>query len=235
MFRIPLLAIASCFALQASPVVFSSCTSGNTTVTSTTTGCSLSNPPFNNAVAEVDIVAAQPTPQDINIQVESSAYYNFCPDVCPQPPLSASGRISINDIDYTPGPVRSGFIRISGGFSNENGDSAGWTINDGLHVFPDCGLPGFMGITYGCAGTTPLLPFELGVPFSFNALIANSVSVLPGQRNLGAAGGVILGFTLFEADGTTPVAVLPEPSTYALMFAALGFLPIVLLTRRRGL
>ena len=232
MFRIPLLAIATCLTLQATPIVFSSCTVGDTTVTSTTTGCILSDS-FNNGQAEVDITALQPTTQSVNIQVESGAVYKGCPpDVCPQSPLSASGRISVNDIDHTSGPVRSGFIRITGGFSNIRGDSAGWSINDGLHVFPDCGLPGFMGITFGCAGTTPLLSFELGVPFSFNALVANGISVLPGQTVRGASGGVILDFTLFEADGTTPVAVLPEPSTYALMFAALGLLPLFVLTLR---
>jgi hypothetical protein len=57
---------------------------------------------------------------------------------------------------------------------------------------------------------------------------------MPPQPGSGADDEVILTFALFEANGTTPVAVLPtpEPSTFALLCIGTGLLPIFF--RRRA-
>ena len=62
----------------------------------------------------------------------------------------------------------------------------------------------------------------------------DGVSVTPPQPGFGQDDEVVLTFTVFEADQTTPVAVLPtpEPSTYALLFLEMGLLPVLLLRKR---
>ena len=202
MWRIPLLAIASCFALQASPIVFTTCSVGDTTATPCPPG-GLSDPPLNNVQMSVFVTAAQPTVNDIALVGFPVYFNNGCPpDVCPQPAASASVRLTVNDIDYTTGPERSGLIQVTASIDNERSESAGWRINDGVHAYVDC-LPGFSSGVFGCMGTATV-PFELGVPFSVNAVVANSIFVPPGQTVRGPSGVVQLMFTLFEADGTTP-------------------------------
>lgn len=209
MWRIPLFAIATCLTLQAGPVVFTTCTLGTTTATPCPPE-GLSDPPFNNVHIGVFVVAAEPTLDNITLDTGPNYFNSGCPpDVCPQLAASESARLTVNDIDYTTGPVRPGFVRITAGLDDERRAAVDWSISNGLHTYVDC-LPGFGSSGVGCGGTATV-PFELGVPFTVNAIVANGVSLPPSGLGRGPIGDVHVMFTVLEADGTTPVAVLPTP------------------------
>jgi hypothetical protein len=239
MWRIPLLAIATCLTLQASSMVTYNCTIGTTTAnpcpeTSFGLALGLTNPPFDNAHASAFAQVSEPTLANIAVHAATSLFYDGCSVTsCPEPPLSTSAQAILNDSDYTTGSVRSGFIQVSETIFSLHGnpEAATWSISDGSHNYSGC-LPGSSGVE-GCSGMATL-PFELGVPFMVSASAINGFSIAPRQTGFGTDSEVDLTFTVLEADGSTPVAVLPtpEPSTYALLSIGLGLLPVVLLARR---
>lgn len=192
----------------------------------------LTNPPFDNAHASAFAQVIEPTLENITVHAAAGVTFDPCLGCPPQPvPLGAAAIASVNDVDYTTGPMRSGVIQITQSINDNRGTGfPNWSISDGSHSYSGCLAPGNDG--FSCSGTATF-PFGLGVPFIVNAGAFSGAGIIPPQTIYGQDQEVDLKFTVFEADGTTPVAVLPtpEPSTYALLLCGMGLLPLLLLKR----
>jgi hypothetical protein len=117
----------------------------------------------------------------------------------------------------TSGPPRAGFIDLSlsahafslDGNANSTASVGGYTAS---------------GSSEGCEGECTideLLPFTLGTPFNIG--IFDSASLTAEDSNFGSAeGDSDIQFSLFEADGVTPVMIEPVPEPGALGLALLG-------------
>src|SRR5579875_2172796 len=230
-----LLAAAAPLAVRATTIATTSCTAGSITDTpcpgnmNLTTGLSGPNYFVSSFAQAID------TPTG-NIVVTGGATAYYTVSGLPEPTLSATDTAVVNDIDYTSGPMRPGYIHIAETISSLHGlVSTTWSLTDGSLVYggsPSLGqacLPGSSS-GKGCSGSATL-PFELGIPFQVMASASDGASISPGQTGYGSGDQVTLTFSLFEADGTTPVsfAPAPEPSQFALYLS--GFLAVALLLR----
>ena len=218
------------FALHATTIATTSCTAGSITDTpcpgnlDLTTG--LSGP--NYFVSSY----AQATDSPLgNIVVigGATASYTAVPGLS-EPPLSATDQAVVDDTDYTSGPVRMGFIHITETISSLHAlPTTTWSITGGPYSYGAC-LPGTSS-GQGCTGSATFA-FELGIPFQVMASASDSVAVSPPETGYGASDQVTLTFSLFEADGTTPVAFSPIPEPSAVTLSLFGFLAFAFLGRR---
>lgn len=215
------------FALHATTTATTSCSAGSTTDTpcpgnaNLTTG--LSGP--NYFVSSY----AQATDSPLgNIAVLGEATASYTPGTgLPEPPLSATDQAVVDDVYYTSGPVRPGYIQISETIYSLHGlFTTTWSITDGPYSYGGC-LPGTSNAN-GCTGSDKV-PFELGVPFEVIATASDGVAVSPPENGYGADDQVTLTFSLFEQDRHTSVAFFPIPEPSALALSLFGLLAFALL------
>lgn len=186
--------LAAASVLRASSFSTASCTLGTTTITSTTS-CSLEfvNPDWTSGSIEADAIVS---PLHF---VEADAGI-LPPGVSPLAGGSASGSAGWTEIFTTPGPPRSGVIAILlGSFGEEGGTGS---VSFGPYG-STCSGP-------SCDFSDPSAPFELGTPFTIS-LFASAIGGGCGDDGCTQGGATIDFFALFEADGTTPVGLLPVP------------------------
>jgi hypothetical protein len=134
--------------------------------------------------------------------------------------------ISVDLLFSTPGPVRNGFIALSyiedprNGADSPSQGSRFVSIGD---LSTDHGLS-----VAGGAGMYPLMPFVLGQNFSFHEDLSEQAFANPNFGIFESASPIVnWTFTLFEADGVTPVQVAlatPEPSSAMLWAGGLWVL-----------
>jgi len=144
--------------------------------------------------------------------------------------------ISLDLLFSTPGPVRSGFMQMSFiegfGFGPDAPDFATKHVSIGSSLPPPTIFPGD-GLN---AGTTPMFPFTLGEDFLFHEDLAMQATDYPNYGIFeSAAPKLHWTFTVFEADGVTPVQIslaTPEPRSSAL--TAGGFLILLSSLLMRG-
>ena len=218
-----LLAMMTSSALYATSVTFTSCTAGTTTLSpcpgniTLTTGLYGPNY-FVSAFAATGPATGQ---SGFSALAETTASYTGPPPP-PLPPLSAAATASDDVVAFTTGPSRLGLIDLTmlRGPITSNGGSADVSITDGVHTyFPVCAA---VFCTYRAT-----LPFDLGTRFQFmvSAGAGSSVTYSPsGPSGSGSGGLADLTFTLLEPDGktTVPYYVVPEPSTFSLLFLVLA-------------
>lgn len=147
-----------------------------------------------------------------------------------QAQFSASSNVAVSVNLFTNGPLRLGYVEISGGsqttaagFGSANiSASVGTALNLGCGVNQSC---------YSLSNT--LQPFELGTSFTFSQTQHSTGQSDIIQNQGDSVANTSETFTFFEADGVTPVAVfdaasaVPEPAAwtlFALGLAGLGAL-----------
>jgi hypothetical protein len=208
MHRFIFLMLAAVCVLRAAPFSTATCRLGTTTITSSSCSIPFVNPDGTSGFIEADAsVSLQPNSGSVGADA----------GVGPAgvtPPSGADASASAGDTETftTPGPPRPGLISVLLNSAGEEGGEATATV-DGF----SCGGPGF------CSSGGPDLPTELGVPFTIFLSASAFCCVPPAQ------GSASYEFTLFEADGTTPVPVIPvgppqptpEPSTFGLALLSL--------------
>jgi MYXO-CTERM domain-containing protein len=136
----------------------------------------------------------------------------------------AQGQLGAGLTATSAGPVRTGIIQLSlssGSGHSAYADSAAWVQVGSYYCIE-------------CFGLTGSYPFTLGVPFGISisdTVRAVSVDFFDGYSFASSN----ISFSLFEADGVTPVLIeqtepTPEPGTLGLALAGIG----LLLWRRRS-
>ncbi len=140
-----------------------------------------------------------------SVTARADAYYNPCGIYCGAVPPSLFAAADVTAV--TLGPVRSGFIEMTGNGSGEYG----------------AGRVSIGNYSYLCGELCPIpegvwMPFTLGVPFDID-VSANAIILGP----VYGAGDISLQFSLFENTGASVVvydaaAAVPEPA----MFTAVG-------------
>jgi hypothetical protein len=205
--------------------------------------CSVSlAPPFGfgqahanvNATLYLPVLGSPSTPVGGEIGADIGVFTGI-----PSPDINTVGRaefsISLDLLFSTPGPVRSGFMQMSFiegfGFGTDGPDSATKHVSIGSSLPPPTIFPGDLLN----AGTTPLFPFTLGEDFLFHEDLAMEASDYP---NFGIFESAVpklhWTFTLFEADGVTPVQIAlatPEPASW--WFLGCGCFCLLAFGRRR--
>lgn len=142
-------------------------------------------------------------------------------------PASANATANINVQLATAGPARQGYIEITRPLNQWVGSagvfSGTWSVSIGS-LTGSCFTVGPNGNCSEIADPFyvdhfgPTLPFELGVPFTFDeSFTAGAYS----DVTSGGSAGIVqegLGFRLVEADGTAvPIETTPEPASLALV------------------
>jgi hypothetical protein len=215
-------AISSLASATTTTYVF--CSAGATTQTGSTACTLQSSHYFVSATAQV------PASQDPSAVVSASAGYQA--GLNPPPPfgklqIAVKAYASETETFATTGPPRSGVIQFDISMSSRFGGTADAIITDGMHMYSfSCG-PGSL---YGCSFNEQVT-FDLGAVFEATASGSAEASGLftPGETVLAGPLAAVESISLFESDGTTPVAfsLVPEPSTRDL--ALFGFAAAALL------
>jgi hypothetical protein len=144
----------------------------------------------------------------------------------------------------TAGPLRAGVIAVSLLQGNSRFGMSAAGISDGVHTYALGTCSKVLNPTENFCDNSYKAPFELGKPFSALAYIdeagnSNSELFLP-------MAGASVEFSLFEADGVTPVDfafapdgtpgvpinITPEPRTFA-MFGVMAVVGVAVGVRRR--
>jgi hypothetical protein len=223
------LLIASC-TLRATSVVFSSCSAGSTTLTPcpgdfTLTG-GLSGPGYIAAAfASANDFNNSPAVPEGGLTVVANAISRAS---SPTAPLLSSLAYATDSIVYqSTGPERTGFIefQVTLGYLHQDVDGAATAqFSDGVHQYSYSGGGGVHGSTppshcfiEDCEYSATV-PFDLGTTFQVS-VGANTLHLQGGAQPYNDEAQVT--FSLFEADGTTPVAftAVPEPSYSGLILA----------------
>jgi hypothetical protein len=191
-----LLSLAVSAFLQAQPVTFATCSVGETTITSSTS-CTIQFPTSPFSGGEVD-AEAQVTGSPGSVNAEASGGATADPGV----PWYANARASETDYYSTAGPVRQGYISL---------------VEDAFGGLAQVSVGSFHGDISG------MFEFELGTtPFIAQVGAGAGGAGDPASGGRSSAG---YNFTLYEADGKTPVPLLvlaaPEPLMPATCWAAL--------------
>lgn len=155
------------------------------------------------------------------------------------PPLTeyqASSTASTGNIRIeTPGPARQGLIRFDIEVTNFHSGSAFAVITDGVRQYSLQSTPG--GCQLHACSDAATMPITLG---SFLSLSSDSGTFLSGNfafdNFAGAGGSADVKFSLFEADGITPVEIfaVPEPSSVGFMLAEEIFFVLILVKLKSG-
>lgn len=163
------------------------------------------------------------------------AQYNFCCN------FNGSGGdyIDVNaftsdtETYYTGGPPRTGMAEILfAGFGFDSGPTDA-TISELGHTLDLSCTP---DNRHGCSNSLVIpfapvsYPFELGVPFQVSMSDQVGALIL-GIFSAKADSRANLTINLFEADGTTPVAILPTPEPTSIVLVGLGIAVAVLYRR----
>ena len=190
--------------LQAQPVTSATCSLGDTTINSSTS-CAIQ---FSTSpVSGGDVEAeAQITSWLGSVSAEASGGATADPGV----PWYANASASDTQYYSTAGPARQGYIGL---------------VQGAFGGFPEVSVGSFQGDVSG------IFPFQLGT--AFMARVAVSAGGAGGPAS-GSDSSASYNFTLYEADGTTPVPLLvlavPEPLTAGFLLAGIG---MIALRRRR--
>ena len=189
------------------------CTEGFGNSTSGPNGCSIGVPGSTTASVNASIFGALDSGDvfDLTVSEFAIALSSGFPII----DANASGFSSENWTLLTAGPVRAGFVSLTG------------TVIDGQDIAVT-DLPveiftiGSTAFNYGCSVASScalptLIPVTLGQPFSLSAEIQDSVDTLSGEGTDGDEFNANLALQFFEADGTTPAVILPEPSYVSLL------------------
>ncbi len=177
------------------------------------------------AVAQIYNDAGEPDPP-LNYQITSRAYETF----------------------ETRGPLRAGIIQVDLGQENYHDGVSEVGISDGIHTYEHGPCLDVLNPRQNSCSTSYTAPFELGKPFSALSYIDESGNTLHGTPVVIESSAAVVSFTLFEADGVTPVDFTfapdgtpgvpvdftPEPSTLA-MFGLIFVFGIASRLRGRGL
>ena len=138
-------------------------------------------------------------------------------------PFSASATVAITADLYTTGPVRQGYVEVSGG--SQTGDGGDGGGNSSYSV--GSAMSSFCPVNSSCYGTlgSRLVPIQLGTSFTFTETQSANGETDPTDFLGDGLANTSETFTFFEADGVTPVTVfdssaVPEPATWPLF--ALG-------------
>ena len=125
----------------------------------------------------------------------------------------------------TPGPLRQGLVSFDFEGTNLPGGSADAFIGDGSREYT---LQ--IGVGFHCqpCSYTATMPITLGSSNLFVDQAAGTflTGAFPNGVPTSQAATMELKFSLFEADGVTPVAmvaIVPEPSSFGLLLAGAGF------------
>lgn len=157
------------------------------------------NPPLSNQDYEISGTATDERINPYYDQLEAGSYKYL--EGQPPSPLAYSVVTSAYETLETAGPVRPGIIS----FSISNGDNSGGSsqagISDGTHTYGE-------GSCSSCGFSEASEPFELGTVFSVLAAATDTGLIWPPTPEAGAA----VTFSLFEANGITPVAIIDAPA-----------------------
>ena len=221
MLRFVFFALAAASVLPASSFSTASCTLGTTTITSSTY-CSL---PYVSPGGPYGTIWAYA--QLLPNRYGSAVEYPFpfveadagisASDLTQQPSWEASGSVGFMETFTTPGPPRDGLTSIFIASSTEEGGRG--SVSVGPYR---CG---YDNATCSLYSEMPL-PFELGTPFTVSLLASADAGTGACMYSPGCpqGGADIEIFQLFEADGTTPVPLIPvpvpEPSTFGLLLVS---------------
>ncbi len=127
----------------------------------------------------------------------------------------------------TAGPVRPGFIEIVPAYDADAEYASLSKLSFSLgYLQGACGAPSRSCSLNNPGANYPNFPriynFNLGDPFSVDVNYASGLDALSEEDDAHASLQFALQFRFFEADGVTPVAISPEPSTSALALIALA-------------
>ena len=135
------------------------------------------------------------------------------------------------DTFLSSGPSRVGFIQFNVTLGQLHGGDSTVVLTDGVNnysyeaTFAEGSTPPFGRCFEGCQWASTV-PFDLGVPFQVNASSNDFESSLYNAETHIAHGNTdaVVTFRLLEANGTTPVpfSVIPEPSTWGMLFLGLA-------------
>lgn len=211
---------------------------GSTTITTTQPGaCSIPlGDPGNHSVsatANGDFTLGDLAgPNLLTLHTDTSTPYFATPGGIFTYNLQASSYISDTHALATTGAVRSGFLQYQGSYDGVgplHGGMSYGTFTLGSIVFNPGPFP--------TASTgVQMVPWTLGSDFTLSSYSESSSSQAGVDEPFGVHADLSLQFRLFEADGTTPVAVVatPEPATAFLSLLPLAAFAAFRIRRRRN-
>jgi hypothetical protein len=234
MARFLFLFLACITAANAGPLTSVSCAFGSITQVASGPIASVCSIPAGSPSVFADAHASEsfsPFSADLITSAEAGAESDILPPLTEYQVSSgaATGNIQLE----TPGPARQGLIRFDIEVTNLHSGSAFAAITDGFRQYRVQSTAG--GCQLHACSDAARMPITLG-----SLLVARSDSgtFLSGnfafESAASAAGRAEIKFSLFEADGVTPVAMfaVPEPSGVAFLLAD-GIFFVLLLRRCR--
>lgn len=224
------------------------CQVGSNPAISSSSSCSINatnSRPSSRASVTVDQLTTIPagglsTPLTVSLSGLASAIPLSNIGSGPNTAANASANATATYELTTLGPVRQGVLTYFGTFSNWDlgaGDDSGQISASLGSLSGSCGgaQPSCSGLFGSVAPRS--VPFTLGNSFSFQLADTFKAFGDPFVQGPGFASGTAnFTFRLFEADGTTPVALYaaPEPGTLGFMLISFVGLGIVVIRARRA-
>lgn len=180
------------------------------------------------------------------------AQYNYCCADPTAPPFSVDVSLFTSDTEtyHSGGPPRMGIAEIlfvgTGCCAPDQGarSTAAAVSESGRTLNVGCTATDFGGCSNGLPNPNMPLPifdlprpypFELGVPFQVSMGAQIVAALNTGLLPNGSANADVttkLTIQVFEADGTTPVAILPTPEPASVALVGLGISVVVLYRKR---
>lgn len=223
-------------ALPASVTLTTTCSSSSQTVTGGSS-CRLSDGVGYGEAQASGSFAISGNTLTVNAYVNASAAPGTPPPAQFYAPFSASSTVAIAADLYTTGPLRQGYVVMSGTSQTTDGGVGGGNVSYSIGSALSLDCP----VNRICSnGQYPnLMPIELGTSFTFS-----NVTTASGQSDIVEFQGDGLAltadtFTFFEADGVTPVSVfdadptaVPEAGSCSLLFVSFASLVGILRPRK---
>jgi len=149
-------------------------------------------------------------------------------------PFSGAASVTITANLFTTGPVRQGYVLISGQSQTGNGGVGGGNVNYSIGPFLNMGCSVFQVCSLGLG--TDLVKIQLGTDLAITELTTAFGETDPFEAQGDGLANTAETLKFFEADGLTPVSVfdtdavvVPEPSVLGLLI--LSFAGLVKRTR----